>query len=264
MSRKVGQIIARGERRWLVRVYLGRDRETRKRTYHNRTVYGSLRNAQQYLTRRLHDRDLSRGVEGLQVTVDEFLDHWLKTAVKPKVRDKTHSDYAAILQRYIRPAIGQRTLAALSPLEIQAVYQVMIDRKLSARTIRYAHAVLRAAIRQAIRWQLLIADPTQGVQLPAAQRREMSVLNTDQARSFLTAVACSPEACLFAMALTTGMRPSEYLALGWRDIDWVRGTVSIVRTLHKHDGQWNLTTRSGPEVVGLLNCKRGYSIYSAS
>src|SRR5882724_11738408 len=66
MSRKVGQIIARGERRWLVRVYLGRDSEMRKRTYHNQTVYGSLRNAQAYLTRRLHERDLSRGVEGLQ------------------------------------------------------------------------------------------------------------------------------------------------------------------------------------------------------
>src|SRR5947208_16516493 len=86
MSRKVGQIIARGERRWLVRVYLGRDRETRKRAYHNRTIYGSLRYAQAFLTRRLHERDLSRGVEGLQVTVDEFLDHWLKAAVKPKVR----------------------------------------------------------------------------------------------------------------------------------------------------------------------------------
>ena len=88
MSRKVGQIIARGERRWLIRVYLGRDRETCKRTYHNRTIYGSLRQAQSYLTRKLHERDLSRGVEGLQVTVDEFLDHWLKTAVKPKVRAK--------------------------------------------------------------------------------------------------------------------------------------------------------------------------------
>jgi hypothetical protein len=51
MSRKVGQIIARGERRWLVRVYLGRDHETRKRTYHNRTIYGSVRCAQAYLTR---------------------------------------------------------------------------------------------------------------------------------------------------------------------------------------------------------------------
>jgi hypothetical protein len=43
MSGKVGQIIARGERRWLVRVYLGRDRETRRRAYLNRTIYGSLR-----------------------------------------------------------------------------------------------------------------------------------------------------------------------------------------------------------------------------
>ena len=238
MSRKVGQIIARGDRRWLVRVYLGHDRETRKRTYHNRTVYGPLRRAQEYLTRRLHERDLSRGVEGLQVTVEEFLDHWLKTAVKPKVRAKTYSDYAAMLRRYIRPAIGARMLTSVSPLEIQSAYQGMIDRNLSARTIRYAHSVLRAAIRQAVRWQLLLADPTQGVQLPSPQRREISVLTTEQARTFLKAALLTPQACLFAVALTTGMRPSEYLGLCWRDIDWDRGTVSIVRTIHKHEGQW--------------------------
>ena len=238
MSRKVGQIIARGERRWLVRVYLGRDRETRRRTYYNQTIYGSLRHAQAYLTKRLHERDLSRGVEGLQVNVDEFLDHLLKTAVKPKVREKTYSDYAAMLRRYIRPAIGAKILASLSPFEIQSAYQFMIDRKLSARTVQYAHAVLRAAIRQAIRWQLLLADPTQGVQLPCPQCREMSVLTTEQARSFLKTASRSPQACLFAVALTTGMRPSEYLALCWRDIDWDRGTISVVRTLHKNEGQW--------------------------
>jgi len=241
MSRKVGQILARGERRWLVRVYLGRNRETRKRTYHNRTVYGSLRHAQAYLTRRLHERDLARGVEGLQVTVDEFLDHWLKTAVEPKVRGKTYSDYATMLRRYIRPVIGTRVLASLSPLEIQSAYQIMIDRKLSARTVRYAHAVLRAAIRQAIRWHLLLSDPTQGVQLPSPHCREMSVLDTDQARSFLRAAGHSPRECLFAVALTTGMRPSEYLALCWRDIDWDRGTVSVVRSIHRHNGQWIFT-----------------------
>ena len=114
----------------------------------------------------------------------------------------------------------------------------MIDRKLSARTVRYAHAVLRAAIRQAIRWQLLLSDPTQGVALPREQCREMSVLTTEQARSFLRTAAHSPQACLFAVALTTGMRPSEYLALCWRDIDWDRGTISVVRTLHKNEGRW--------------------------
>ena len=129
-------------------------------------------------------------------------------------------------------------LASLSPLEIQAAYQAMIDRNLSARTIRYAHSVLRAAIRQAIRWQLLLADPTQGVQLPSPQCREMSVLTTEQARTFLKSASLSPHGCLFAVALTTGMRPSEYLGLCWRDLDWDRGTVSIVRTIHKHEGQW--------------------------
>jgi len=43
-----------------------------------------------------------------------------------------------MLRRYIRPAIGTRMLASLSPLEIQAAYEAMIDRKLSAGTIRYA------------------------------------------------------------------------------------------------------------------------------
>jgi integrase len=170
--------------------------------------------------------------------VDEFLDHWLKTAVRPKVRAKTYRDYAAMLRRYIRPTIGARILASLSPLEIQAAYQVMNDRKLSARTVRYAHAVLRAAFRQAIRWQLLLIDPTQGVELPREQCREMSVLTTEQARSFLRTASHSPHACLFAVALTTGMRPSEYLALCWRDIDWDRGTISVVRTLHRNEGQW--------------------------
>jgi len=52
MARKVGQIIARGDRRWLIRVYLGRDHETKKRNYHNRTIHGSMREAQEYLTRK--------------------------------------------------------------------------------------------------------------------------------------------------------------------------------------------------------------------
>jgi hypothetical protein len=41
MARKVGQIISRGCRRWLIRVYLGRDREKNIRNYHNRTIHGS-------------------------------------------------------------------------------------------------------------------------------------------------------------------------------------------------------------------------------
>lgn len=264
MSPKIGQIIARGEGRWLVRVYLGRDRETRKRTYHNRTIYGSLRYAQAYLTRRLHERDLSRGVEGLQVTVDEFLDHWRKTAVKPKVRAKTYSDYAAMLRRYIRPAIGANLLAALSPLEIQAAYQVMIDRKLSARTVRYAHAVLRAAMRQAIRWQLLLTAPTQGVQLPSPQCREMSVLTTEQARSFLRAAAHSPKhASLLWPSLPECALANTSPSAGGTSTGIAGRSVSF-EAFTSMKGNGFLRTRSESAVVESLSCKPGYSNYSGN
>jgi hypothetical protein len=56
MARKVGQIIARGDRRWLIRVYLGRNDETDKPNYHNRTNHGSMQEAQAYLTRNLRER----------------------------------------------------------------------------------------------------------------------------------------------------------------------------------------------------------------
>ena len=49
MARKNGQIIARGEGRWLVRVSLGRDRETGQRKYLNRTIRGGFRAAQHFL-----------------------------------------------------------------------------------------------------------------------------------------------------------------------------------------------------------------------
>jgi integrase len=66
----------------------------------------------------------------------------------------------------------------------------------------------------------------------------LRVLTTGQSRLFLeTAMqtACGP---VFAVALTTASRPSEYLALKWQDINWERGTVSIVRTFERVSGGW--------------------------
>ena len=71
----------------------------------------------------------------------EYLDRWLETAVKPRVREKTCQDYESMLRRYVRPSLGERLLSALSPLDLQTTYRQMIERDLSARTVRYTHAL---------------------------------------------------------------------------------------------------------------------------
>jgi integrase len=241
MARKVGQIIARGDRRWLIRVYLGRDHETHKRKYHNRTIHGPMREAQAYLTRKLRERDLGRDLEGAKITLSEYLDRWLEAAVKPRVREKTCQDYEGMLRRYVRPNLGERVLAALRPLDLQTTYQQMIERGLSARTVRYTHVVLRSALRQALQWHLLLENPADGVKPPQQVRSEMRVLSAWQARTFLRTARTTRYGPVLSVALTTGMRPSEYLGLKWQDIDWVRQTVSVVRSVRKLNGRWSFT-----------------------
>jgi len=238
MARKVGQIIARGDRRWLIRVYLGRDYETNKRNYHNRTIHGSMREAQTYLTRKLRERDPGRDLEGAKITLNEYLDRWLETAVRARVRPKTFQDYQGMLHRYVRPILGNRILAGMRPLDLQTMYQQMTERGVSARTVRYAHVVVKSAMQQAVRWRLLLENPADGLRVPQQPRNEMRALSVDQARTLLKAAEGTKYGPVVAIALTSGMRPSEYLGLKWKDIDWARQTVSVVRSIRRLNGKW--------------------------
>jgi len=66
----------------------------------------------------------------------------------------------------------------------------------------------------------------------------MRSLTVEQAQTFLKAALATPHGPVLAVALTTGMRPSEYLGLKWQDIDWARQTVSVVRSVRRLDGRW--------------------------
>jgi len=203
MARKVGQIIARGDRRWLIRVYLGRDHETKRRNYHNRTIHGPMREARAYLTRKLRERDLGRDLEGAKITLNEYLDRWIQTAVKPRVSEKTCHDYEGMLHRYIRPNLGETVLAAMRPLDLQAMYQQMTERGLSSRTVRYTHVVLKSALRQALQWRLLLENPADAVKIPQQLRGEMRSFTVEQAQTFLKAALATRHGPVLAVALTT-------------------------------------------------------------
>ncbi|HEX8090294.1 MAG TPA: tyrosine-type recombinase/integrase [Blastocatellia bacterium] len=166
-----------------------------------------------------------------QMTLSQYLDQWLQTAAKPRVSERTFSDYQDLLIRYVRPALGRRVLSQVKPLNIQALYTDMQERGLSARTVRYTHAILTSALKQAVKWRMLTHNPAQLVDLPKLQRKEMKALTKEEAEKFLSAASEDRYGVLFAIALATGMRPEEYLALQWKDVDLERETVSVKRTL---------------------------------
>ncbi len=90
-----------------------------------------------------------------------------------------------------------------------------------------------ASARQAVKWQLLSRNPAEAVEPPKPEQQEMVVLNADQSATLLDS---AKEATLYipvVLAMTTGMRRGEILALRWSDVDLDSGTLSVTQTLEK-------------------------------
>ena len=208
MSRKLGQIIAVLENTWMIRIPLGCDPETNQRNYYNRTVHGSLRQAQKFLGKKINELGAHIERDGAKIRLDQYLDQWLKTT-KSRICSKTYESYESLFAKYIRPSLGKKPLVTIRPLDVQAVYQHMSDRGLSPRTVQGAHWVLNAAFRQALQWELILEVPTKGVKLPRIRRREMQVFSVEQAKIFLKFALPTMYGTLFSIAITTGCAPAN-------------------------------------------------------
>jgi len=225
-----GQIIKRGDKTWLVRIFMGRG-GAGKRRYMNKTIRGNKKDAEVFLSKTQTQISSGTFVEPSLLTLDEYLDKWLEAAARPRLSERTFGDYSEVLKRYVRPKLGSKTLSQLQPLEIQELYSEMQGRELSSRTVRGTHVVLSSALKQAVRWRMLFVNPAQSVELPKRTRREMKALSPSEATAFLAAAKEDPLGLVFALGLVTGMRPEEYLALQWKDIDLQQGTATVQRTL---------------------------------
>lgn len=240
-TRRTGQIIKRGNS-WRVIVFIGRD-ENGKRRYDTQTVKGLKSDAQKKLVEMLRDADLGLLGDARKQTLNEYLDQWLETIAKPRLQHRTFQDYKDLMRRYVRETLGSIKLSELKALHIQKLYGQMQKAGLSARVVKYTHAVLRSALQHAVKVNMLPRNEAQLVQLPKQTRKEMDVLNQTEVGAFLDALQGERFATMFAFALATGCRPEETYALQWKDVDFEKGTAIIRRALitHRKGGGWHFS-----------------------
>jgi len=222
--------IKKKDKTWLVRVFLGRDTNG-KRKYYGKIIHGTKKNAGTYLTAKLREKDLGIFVEPASMPLSEFLDRWLEEIAKPRVRESTYASYEMMLRLYINPKLGTKRLSDIQAHEIQRNYTDMRKSGLSSRTVRYAHNVLSSAFKQAIKWQMLIRNPCDVCELPRLEKTEMKYFTPNQVSTFLKTAQTDKHFLVFLLAIETGMRPEEYFAVQWKDIDLESGLLSVRRAL---------------------------------
>lgn len=121
-------------------------------------------------------------------------------------------------------------------MDVQALLVAKRKAGLSARRVQYLRACLRTALNQALRWGLVSRNAAALTNPPKMERYEIRPWTIQQARAFLEYTKADRLQALYALALATGARQGELLALRWEHVDLEAGTVRIEGTLQRIDG----------------------------
>jgi len=231
-----GYIVRRSETRWIARV---EHYTNGKRRYFSKS-FETEAAAKEHLQNQQSDKNRGVFVEPSRVTMAVLFDEWLEV-IRPRVTQRTADGYQGLLDRYVRPELGNKRVNQLDTRDIQKLYAAMQTQKsLSALVVRHTHAVLRQVLEQAVEWQLIGRNPADSLKrkLPKVEQVERRVLDGKEAGAFLKACGQKPHGLLFEFALLSGMRPEEYLALQWRDLNFDKNTAQVKRALVRHKKTW--------------------------
>jgi integrase len=175
-------------------------------------------------------------VETGRLTVGAFLHRWLD-ATRPAVAPSTLDVYETQVRLHLIPHLGGVKLVALGPAHVQALLGTLEREGANPAGRQRAYRVLRQAMTQAVRWGLVMRNPTDAVKRPRAPRNEFRTLTAEEARTFLAAAREDRFHALYVLAITTGLRQGELLGLRWEDVDLTDGAVHVRRTLLELHGK---------------------------
>lgn len=201
-------------------------------------------------------RDRDRGlpvVTDERLTVERYLTQWLERMKPPRVRPSTHRRYTQLLAHVIR-AHGSERLTLLTAHQLTSLYaQLQRPRSdggagLSASTAHHVHTVLHGALADAVKLDLAPINVSERVNAPKLRRSTIDPYTRQEADRLLDAARGDRLEALYVLAVLTGMRLGELLALTWRqiDLDSPRAladgpTLQVVASLTRSaEGRWQV------------------------
>jgi integrase len=246
---------------WTVTVEAGRDPQTGKRRRITRDVRGGSRDADAALNDlvRQYARDELPQISG-RTTVAEWLAMWIENWKAESASPKTLERYKQIIDHNIVPIIGHYRLRDLGADRVQAMYRQLGKDGMGEGGRRKVLSVLKAALNKARDVGAISRNVVSGVELKDYRPPEIKVLNEAEIGKLVAAAKESSSDLLYpavVLAVTTGLRRGELLALKWEDIDWDAKTLTVRRSLEQTAGAplrlKEPKTRSSRRTIGLMD-----------
>lgn len=172
-----------------------------------------------------------------RITFNQFADRFLEDVARYTMKEKTLESYESYLRLHIRPELGNLKLSSITPQHVQRIYSKKLNSGLSKKTVHHIHTYLHRVLNQAVKWELIYRNPCDSVTPPRVDKRPPSVWTVNEAKAFLGAVTGHRWEGIYLIALTTGARRGEILGMEWQNINWNKGTITIVKTVNEIRGR---------------------------
>lgn len=219
-----GTVYQRNDGRWVASITLGNGKR--------KSVYCKTQQEAVKAARKVHqEKDQGLLLLTEDQTFESFLNSWLEDTVRRNVRERTYQRYHELVVLHILPTLGAVKVQKLMPQHLQKLYNQKLEEGYAPQTVKHIHRVLHKALNDALKWSIVARNVADAVRAPRVARQELRVLNGEQAQQFLTAAKDDPLEALYVLALTTGAREGELLALKWDDFDLALGRMQIRRTI---------------------------------
>jgi len=208
----------------------------KRRSAMGRTKHEAIERAEKLVEQRRKGLHTDEAKSSLADFLTRFLEFY-KT--EGGVALRTWQDYRYHAEENVIPAIGAITLVDLKPRDVDLWLKSLRDRGLGGRTVEYAQAVLRRALQFAVEWEIIDRNPA-AARFRAAKRKRIvkpgaviRFLNPDEARKFLEVARGDRHEALYALAITTGLRPEELYGLRSKDVDLDAKHLTVNQVLSK-------------------------------
>ncbi len=222
-----GSVFQRKDGRWVAQVTFPTGEQKQWYTKTEKEAAKKLRDA-------LHEVEQGSLRAGKDQRLGAFLDHWLEHIRRRALKVSTYLRYRDILDVHILPRLGHLSLRNLAPEHLERFYARKMEEGLSERTIHIMHTIMHQALALAVKRRLIATNVCDDVDLPRVPIYEARTFSKEEARAFLLAVKGTRFEVLFTVALLTGMRRGELLALKWEDINWEEGCIHVRRTVNRY------------------------------
>jgi integrase len=221
----------------------------RRRT-HYKNVKGSKREAHAELAKLLAAAADGSELEPSRLTVAQYVRerfaHWRATGV---ITPGTAQRYAQLIDHQILPYLGNKLLQRLTTRDIEAWHATLLTtgRKgrngrpdgeggLSARTIGHAHRILSKVLCEGMRHGLVVKNVCTLERAPKVIAEEIRILSPQQVNELPALLHGHALEAPALVALYTGMRRGELLALRWGNVDLDDEVIRVRESLEQTRG----------------------------